>query len=77
MYCDAFVADQVKLAMKVPGKPVMSIRALDGHVLVRGIDVPEYRWRCMTRCSEKTMPGDRRQERIGGGKKATREMRKR
>jgi hypothetical protein len=48
---------------------------MDGHVLVQGMAVPGDMWCCGTYCNEKTMPGDIRQERIEGGKKATREMR--
>jgi hypothetical protein len=75
MHCDVFVTDQVKLYAKAPEKAVLSIQAMGGHIFAQGINVPGYRWFCGTRCNEKTMPGDRRQERIGGGKKATREMR--
>jgi hypothetical protein len=75
MHCDVFVTDQVKLCTKAPEKAVLSIQAMGGHILAQGINVPGYRWFCGTRCNEKTMPGDRRQERFGGGKKATREMR--
>jgi hypothetical protein len=42
---------------------------------VQSMAIPGDMWCCGTYCNEKSMPGDIRQERIEGGKKATREMR--